>query len=166
MIERTEVIEIGTLGRPHGRQGEIQCQMMNDYWDEAEAEFLILDIDGILVPFRTEDWRGKGADVLIFRLRGVDSEEKAARLTGKTAYMLRRDIAEDIATELTWQDLVGYTVEDETGQPVGIVAAVDESTLNTLLELEDGRLLPIHEDLIHAIDTDARRLRMVVPSGI
>ncbi len=166
MITRTEVIEIGTLGRPHGKQGEIQCQMANDYWDEAEAEFLLLDIDGILVPFRAEDWRGKGTDVLIFRLRGVDSEEKAARLTGKTAYMLRRDIAEDIATELTWQDLVGYRVEDETGLPVGKVAAVDESTLNTLLELEDGRLLPVHEDLIHALDTDARRLRIVVPNGI
>lgn len=166
MITRTEVIEIGTLGRPHGKQGEIQCQMANDYWDEAEAEFLLLDIDGILVPFRVEDWRSKGTDVLIFRLRGVDSEEKAARLTGKTAYMLRRDIAEDIATELTWQDLVGYRVEDETGLPIGKVAAVDESTLNTLLELEDGRLLPVHEDLIHALDTDARRLRIVVPNGI
>lgn len=166
MVPRTEVIEIGTLGRPHGTQGEIQCRMVNDYWDEAEAEFLFIDIDGLLVPFRAEDWRGKGADVLIFRLRGVDSVDKAARLSGKTAYMLRRDIAEDIATELTWQDLVGYMVEDETGQPVGKVAAVDESTLNTLLELEDGRLLPIHEDLIHALDTDAQVLRMAVPSGI
>lgn len=166
MLERTEVIEIGTLGRPHGKQGEIQCQMANDYWDEAEAEFLLLDIDGILVPFRAEDWRGKGADVLIFRLQGVDSEEKAARLTGRTAYMLRRDIAEEAATGLTWQDLTGYTVEDETGQTVGKVAAVDESTLNTLLELEDGRLLPIHEDLIQAIDTDRKLLRMLVPRGI
>ena len=60
MITLSEVIQIGTLRRPHGKLGEIQCQMDNEFWDNAEADFLILDIDGILVPFRVEDWRQRG----------------------------------------------------------------------------------------------------------
>ena len=90
MIEQNELIHIGTMRRPHGKSGELQCQMDNAYWDEADADFLILLLDGIFVPFRVEDWRGKGADSLIFRLKGVDTEAKALRLVNAEAYMRPR----------------------------------------------------------------------------
>ena len=166
MIEQNELIHIGTMRRPHGKSGELQCQMDNDYWDEAEADFLILLLDGIFVPFRVEDWRGKGADSLIFRLKGVDTEVKALRLVNAEAYMLRRDLNEEAEEMMTWQDLTGYEVLNSEHVVQGRVAAVDESTINTLLELEDGRLLPVHEDLIIEIDAPHKRLVLDLPEGL
>ena len=166
MIEQNELVRIGTMRRPHGKSGELQCQMDNDYWDEAEADFLILLLDGIFVPFRVEDWRGKGADSLIFRLKGVDTEAKALRLVNAEAYMLRRDLAEEAEEMMTWQDLVGYDVLNGEHVVQGKVATVNESTINTLLEMEDGRLLPIHEDLIIEIDAPHKRLVLDLPEGL
>lgn len=166
MILKTEVLRIGTLCRTHGTKGEIQCQMENMYWDEADAEFLIVETDGILVPFRVDDWRGKGADTLLFHLSGVDDEKKAARLCGSIAYMLRRDLSEDTEIQPSWQELIGYIIEDESQGRVGIVHAVDESTVNTLLETEEGRLFPIHKDLIRHIDTANRTLSVCLPKGL
>ncbi len=166
MIEQSELIRIGTMRRPHGKSGELQCQMDNDYWDEAEADFLILLLDGIFVPFRVEDWRGKGADSLIFRLKGVDTEVKALRLMNAEAYMLRRDLNEEAEEMMTWQDLVGFEVLNSEETVQGRVAAVDESTINTLLELEDGRLLPVHEDLIIEIDEPQKRIILDLPEGL
>ena len=166
MIEQSELIRIGTMRRPHGKSGELQCQMDNAYWDEADADFLILLLDGIFVPFRVEDWRGKGADSLIFRLKGVDSEVKALRLVNAEAYMLRRDLAEEAEEMMTWQDLTGYEVQNGERVVLGRVAAVDESTINTLLELEDGRLLPVHEDLIIEIDEPHKRIILDLPEGL
>ena len=166
MIEQNELVRIGTMRRPHGKSGELQCQMDNDYWDEAEADFLILLLDGIFVPFRVEDWRGKGADSLIFRLKGVDSEAKALRLVNAEAYMLRRDLAEEAEEMMTWQDLKGYEVLNGEHVVQGKVATVNESTINTLLEMEDGRLLPIHEDLIIEIDAPHKRLVLDLPEGL
>ena len=77
MITSSETIAIGTITRTHGRQGELQCLMSNTCWEDADPEFLILRIDNILVPFRVTDWRGKGADSIIFQLAGIDNEEKA-----------------------------------------------------------------------------------------
>ena len=166
MIQQNEVMYIGTLRRPHGKQGELQCAMENAYWDEAEAEFLILSLEGILVPFRVLDWRGKGADTLIFSLKGVDSEEQAAHLVGAKAYMLRRDVAEDMEGMLTWQDLVGYDVFTPAGNSRGRVSAVNETTINTLLEMEDGSLLPIHEDFIIEIDEQTHTMVLDLPEGL
>lgn len=166
MIEQNELVRIGTMRRPHGKSGELQCQMDNDYWDEADADFLILLLDGIFVPFRVEDWRGKGADSLIFRLKGVDTEVKALRLMNAEAYMLRRDLNEEAEEMMTWQDLVGFEVLNSEETVQGRVAAVDESTINTLLELEDGRLLPVHEDLIIEIDEPQKRIILDLPEGL
>lgn len=166
MIEQSELIRIGTMRRPHGKNGELQCQMDNAYWDEADADFLILLLDGIFVPFRVEDWRGKGADSLIFRLKGVDSEVKALRLVNAETYMLRRDLTEEAEEMMTWQDLTGYEVLNSEHVVLGRVVAVDESTINTLLELEDGRLLPVHEDLIIEIDEPQKRIVLDLPEGL
>ena len=166
MIQANELIRIGTMRRPHGKSGELQCQMDNAYWDEADADFLILLLDGIFVPFRVEDWRGKGADSLIFRLKGVDTEVKALRLVNAEAYMLRRDLNEEAEEMMTWQDLTGYEVLNGEHVVQGKVAAVDETTINTLLELEDGRLLPVHEDLIIEIDEPQRRIILGLPEGL
>lgn len=166
MIQPKEVIHIGTMRRPHGKSGEVQCQTENEYWDEAEAAFLVLSIDGILVPFRVLDWRGKGADTLIFRLKGIDTEEQATRLVNAEAYMLRRDLVDEMESMMTWQDLVGYQVLTPERTSKGLVRAVDESTVNTLLELEDGRLLPIHEDLIIEIDETQQVIVLDLPEGL
>lgn len=167
MIQTTEVIQIGIIRRPHGKQGDVQCQMLNEYWDNADAETLVLNIDGILVPWIVDDWRGKGADTLIMTLRGIDSEERALQLNGCEAYMLRRDLQEDEdESMLTWQDLVGYEIADDTEGPIGRIARIDETTINTLLELQDGRLIPAHEDLIVAIDPDKQVITMSLPLGL
>lgn len=164
MITAEEVIQIGSLRRPHGKVGELQCQMENEYWDNSETgEFVVLKIDNILVPFRVLEWRGKGADTLIFRLRGIESEEQAARLTGTEVYMLRRDIGEEIDEGLTWQQLVGYNVLDADQGPLGEVTYVDESTINTLITLSTGQLIPIHEDFILDINEDDKILSIRLP---
>ena len=45
MITTEQVISIGHITRTHGKRGEIQCLTTNEYWDNAEATFLILNID-------------------------------------------------------------------------------------------------------------------------
>ncbi len=151
------------MRRPHGHRGEIQCTMLNDYWDQADPEFLFLQLDQLYVPFRVLDWRGKGADTLIFTLGGIESEPEAARLVGAPAYMRRADLAAEAEEQIAWSDLVGYRVIDQESGTLGTVAEVDEQTINTLLTLDDGRMIPIHEDFILSIDTQAHELHVNLP---
>lgn len=163
MITPQEVVRIGTITRPHGKQGEVQCLMSNEYWDYADPTFLILSMQHILTPFRVDDWRGKGSDSLIFRLAGIDSEQKAQQLIGSEAFMLRKDMQEEAEELPTWQSLVGYRVMDLDQGELGDVAEVDESTINTLLLLNTGELIPIHEDFIESLDTESQILTIRLP---
>ena len=103
--------------------------------------FVFVKRDGLFVPFRSE---------------------QIADLVGEEGFVLRSDVQDEGDGTLTWQDLVGFEIEDD-GQVVGRIAQVDESTINTLAILEDERMIPLHEDFIVEIDEDARILRVNLP---
>jgi len=160
MIELSDIILIGEFVRTHGKAGELQCRTLNEYWDESEAEFIMVMLDAIPVPFRVLEWRGKGADIL-FTLKGIATEEQALRLVGSEVYMRREDVKQvNEYNILSWQDLVGYTID---GSPI---VEIDDSTVNVLATLADGRLIPLHEDLITALDPNHHTLTMNLPQGL
>ena len=59
MKRREDVYKIGRLGKPHGVKGEISFNFDDDIFDREDADYIILDIDGILVPFFIEEYRFK-----------------------------------------------------------------------------------------------------------
>lgn len=163
MITNEQVISIGRLTRTHGKRGELQCLMSNEYWDNADATFLILKLDNIFVPFRVQDWRGKGSDSLIFQLDNITDEQEAQRLIGTEAFMLLSDMNQEDEVMPTWQSLVGYRVMDTDQGELGTVDQVDETTINTLITLNDGRMIPIHEDFIIDINAEDKLLTICLP---
>jgi 16S rRNA processing protein RimM len=163
MISNEEIISIGKITRTHGKRGEVQCLMENEYWDNADATFLILSIDNILVPFRVLDWRGKGSDSLIFQLDRITDEQQAQQLIGHQAYMLKSDISEENEILLTWQSLKGYRVLDTDQGELGTITDVDETTINTLITLNNTQLIPLHEDFIIDIQQEKKQITICLP---
>ena len=108
-------------------------------------EFIFVQRDGLFVPFRSE---------------------RISELMGEEIWVKRSDMAEEEDGLMTWQDLVGYTVVDDEAGVLGLIETVDESTINTLATLEDGRMLPLHEDFIQEIDEDTRILRVHLPFAL
>ena len=57
MIRQEEVFKIGKIGKPHGVKGEVAFRFSDDVFDRVDADYLILEVDGILVPFLIEEYR-------------------------------------------------------------------------------------------------------------
>lgn len=108
-------------------------------------EFIFVRRDGLFVPFRSENISG---------------------LMGEEGFVLRSDVQDEEDGLMTWQDLTGYTVEDDEAGRVGVIDNIDESTINTLATLDNGRLVPLHEDFIIDIDEAARVLRVHFPFAL
>ena len=163
MITKEQVISIGRITRTHGKRGEIQCLTTNEYWENTDATFLVLSIDNILVPFRVLDWRGKGSDSLIFQLDRITDEQSAQPLIGCQAYMLTTDLSEDEELMPTWQSLTGYRVLDTDQGELGTIIHVDETTINTLVTLDNDLLIPLHEDFIIDINQENKIITICLP---
>ena len=165
MIKQEEVYRIGRLGKAHGVKGEVSFQFDDDIFDRVDCDYLVLDVDGILVPFFMEEYRFKSDSNAIVKFEDVDTQQRASELTGCDVYFPRSLAEEDNAPSLSM--LVGFDlVETSDGRTIGRIAAIDDTTANLLFELEDGRLIPANDDLIRDIDTKRKTIKMEIPEGL
>ncbi|MBR1933505.1 MAG: 16S rRNA processing protein RimM [Prevotella sp.] len=165
MIKPEEVYRIGRLGKPHGIHGEVSFLFDDDVFDRVDAEYLILDIDGILVPFFMEEYRFRTDSTALVKFCDVDTQDRARELTNCDVYFPLA-LTDDEAP-LSLQALVGFRLIDaQTARQVGTIASIDDSTANLLFELEDGTLIPAHDELITHIDPKKRQITIHLPEGI
>lgn len=166
MIRESDVYKIGRIGKTHGVKGEVQVQIDDDVFDRTDADYLILLVDGILVPFFMDEYRFKSDEIALVKFCDIETQEQAHELTGCDVYFPRA-LAEAEEHDLTYAELVGYTVKDSIyNKVVGVIAFVDDATENILFELEDGMLLPAPDELIEDVDQENRIITMSIPDGL
>lgn len=166
MIKREEVYKIGRLGKAHGVKGEVSFQFDDDIFDRADADYLVLDIDGILVPFFMEEYRFRNDTVCLVKFCDIDTQQRAQELTGCDVYFPRA-LAEEAEEMPSLASLVGFDIVDASdGKTVGHIAAIDDSTQNILFELEDGTLIPASDELTVDIDVNKKEIIMNIPIGL
>lgn len=167
MIRREDVYRIGKLGKAHGVKGELSMMIDDDTFDRVEAEYIILEMDGIMVPFFMEEYRFKTDDTVLVKFEDVDTQERAKQLTGTEVFFPRALAQENETGELSYAQLVGFTIINAADKSeAGVIASVDEQTVNIMFELTDGRLIPAAEELIDGIDIEKKEITMIIPEGI
>ena len=106
-------------------------------------QFIFVQRDGLFVPFRSSE---------------------IASLMGEEIYVPKSEMEVD-EDEMAWVDFEGWTLID--GElSLGQIVRVDDSTMNIFAELEDGRMVPLHEDFIVEIDEDAHELHVHLPFAL
>lgn len=167
MIKQDDVYKIGRIGKPHGIKGELTMIVEDDVFDRVEGEYLILLIDGILVPFFIEDYRFRSEQSALVKFCDIDTQERASELTGCDVFFPRSLSDSDDTDTLTWQEAIGYQVADNnSGKTLGTISYIDTSTANTLIELDNGMLIPAAYEIIKDINTDQRLITMSLPEGL
>ena len=78
MIRKEDVYNIGKMGKTHGIGGEITMMVDDDVFDRVDSDYLILEIEGILVPFFIEEYRFKSNDAALIKFEDIDSQERAS----------------------------------------------------------------------------------------
>ena len=167
MIREDEVFLIGRITRTHGTRGELELNFTDTPFDNDEASYLVLELDGILVPFFFTEWRYKGNENALFTFEDIETEEKARRFVGARVYFPFSEMADgdDDAELSSIKALTGFTVEG-----IGRITDVDDSSANILLTIvtDDGSeiLIPYHDDFLVDYDLRKRTLTLDLPEGL
>lgn len=173
MILRTEITEAGVFNKPHGIKGEISATLDFDI-DLAQVRCIVMEVDGIFVPFFISSVRPKTAETFLVTIDGIDSEQKARTLTGKSFYVLDSDIPDDDDADdedgFYVADLVGYTLIDSEAGNVGEITDYNDTTSNLLLIVttpDGGEVyIPVADEYIDEINPDTNTIYTTLPSGI
>lgn len=167
MIKESEVYPIGILNKPHGVKGEITFTFTSDVWDRVDADYLICEVDGILVPFFLEEYRFRTDHSAILKFLGMDTVEEVQEMTGlKVFFPYRLTPQDEEDGSYDWQYFRGFTVVDAgNGHELGVIDSVDDATENVLFEIGD-LLVPAADNLILDIDHEGKTIKMQLPEGL
>lgn len=175
MIQRQELTAVGKFQKTHALKGELNAVLEIDPAFLEEGNAIVVDVDGIFVPFFASSVRPKGATSFLIKLDGIDSGDEADPFVNKTIYALTRELAPFMDVdedEITDDDgLVGYKVVDKSsGSEIGEILAVDSSTENLLfvVETSDGEevFIPAVEEFVDSVDDDSHSIFVSLPDGL
>lgn len=177
MIKEQSIKSVGKIQKTHGLKGELNMilSISPEFFEDDNP--MILEIDGIYVPFYAESIRPKGATTDLVKLDGIDSEEEARKLVNKEIYAIADDLKEFIRNNKDGDDelyspnaLIGMDVIDATNGNIGKVSDVDDNTANILLVVDspDDRkiYIPLVDDFIIGIDPENNIIDVNIPEDL
>jgi 16S rRNA processing protein RimM len=147
-----ELVEVGRVGRPHGRDGSFVVE-------DASEDPRRFEVGATL-------WIGDAAAKV----------EASKRAGGRPVIRLNREVPRGAPLLVQVADLpapeddsyyvfqlIGLPVEEEGGRRLGCVRQVEPGVANDVLELDTGLSLPLHEACV--LDVDVQGGRIVVARG-
>ena len=175
MIQRTDLVEIGSFLKPHGIKGELTFMPTTDV-DIMQLHCIMTEVDGLMVPFFPKSIRSKGHELKLVLLDDIDDEKQAAELSNRPVYALANDVEiEEDEEGYGAETFIGFTVIDtDNSHPVGKIEYIDDSNENWLFMVQTNDnterknliAIPIADELITSIDTDAKTIGMSLPEGL
>jgi 16S rRNA processing protein RimM len=156
-------VEIGYVARAHGVGGELRVHC---HYPESTAleRCGAIRIGGI---WHQVAGRRVTRGAYLLRLHGIDDRDTAAALRGKPVEVARADLGLEDG-EVLLVDLVGCAVVTGDGKGLGEVSAIELGPQMRLVVHSDTEewLVPVVNELIVEVDTEARRIVVDLPDGL
>lgn len=169
MILKEEIFPIGQITKPHGLKGEMAFTTNSTILEDVDVPFIILEPEGLLVPFYLENVRMKTDTTGLIKLERVDSEEQAREYIGLSIYLPNMFLDEMDDAEFETEYFVGFEIIENQHGNIGKITTVDDSTANALfvVETESGEvLIPIADEFITEIDHEGKTIYVNLPEGL
>jgi len=163
------LIALGVFGAPHGARGELRVKSYTGDPQAIGRYGALTDGTGARV-FAFEALRPIKNDMLVARVKEVDTREAAQALTGVEIFARRRQLPPPDKDEYYYSDLVALETATPEGERLGKVAAVLNYGAGDILEIAraDGEslLLPFSKAVVVDVRFDEGRIIVAPPREI
>ena len=167
---RKKYLECGRVVSVHGLRGDVRVQPWCDSPEDLTG-FATLYLEKGEVPMAVEKARVQ-KNMVLLKLRGVDTPEAAQALRGKVLYLDREDDTLEEGQHYV-QDLLGMTVADaDTGRVYGVLRDVSRTGANdvyhmrTAAQPEREILIPAIPSVVVKTDVEAGVVRIRPMKGL
>jgi 16S rRNA processing protein RimM len=162
---------VAKIVRTRGLRGEVMAEPFTPRLDRFAriSEILATAPDGRSFSLTLSDWRAQGAQ-LALRFVGLETVEQAAPLVGCSLQVPAYESIELEANEFFQYQLIGCVVETATGQSLGDVIKVLDSTGTPVLVVRssNGRehMIPFAASICPRVDVAEGRIIVDPPDGL
>ena len=170
-MKKEDCYYLGYIIKALGIEGGLLIALDTDdieHYESLESVFIL--IEGKLVPFFIEDMTLRPATKeAVVHFEDVDTIAKARHLCGQEVYLPIDHLPPLEGESFYFHEIAGYQAYLDTGAHIGEISKVLDFPGNpvfSIMKAGKETLIPVADELITAIDHDAREIRLNPPPGL
>jgi len=162
---------IGEIVKPHGIRGEVKVYIYSGQLENlTQYKKIVLQkpADSGTATYNVVKSREQGK-LAILQLEDVGTREAAEALQGSRIWVKKADFPTLDPDEYYWHQLKGLVVITETGQELGRVTGLFNTTAHDIMVVTGAGqefMIPVKGDIIRNIDEQGEKIIISPPPGL
>jgi len=169
-MEKKECFYLGKIVKKFSFKGEVLVKLDTDEPELYEhLDALFIELRNSLVPFFIESSQFHKSELLRVKFEEVDTEEDADSILKCDVYLPMEFLPKLENDKFYFHEVIGYTVNDVNFGKVGVITAINDSTAQSLFEIDRNGtqiLIPMNDDFIKKVDKKKKSILVETPEGL
>lgn len=169
-MQKKDCFYLGKIVKKYSFKGEVLVKLDTDEPELYEhLDALFIDLRDSLVPFFIESSQLHKSELLRVKFEEVDAEDDADSIIKCDVYLPLKFLPKLEDDKFYFHEVIGYTVEDVNFGKVGIIKSINDSTAQSLFEIDrDGIeiLIPMNDAFIKKVDKKKKLIIVETPEGL
>lgn len=169
-MQKSECFFLGKIVKKYSYKGELLVKLDTDEPELYEhMDSVFIEVRDKLLPFFIESSQLHKSELLRIKFEDVNTEDDADSLMKSNLYLPLQFLPKLGEGKFYFHDIIGFKVEDKNFGHVGIIKAVNDSTAQSLFEIDrDGIeiLIPMNDEFISKVDKLNKVIFVNTPEGL
>lgn len=169
-MQKSQCFFLGKIVKKYSFKGELLVKLDTDEPELYEhMDSVFIEVRDTLLPFFIESSQLHKSELLRIKFEDVDTEEDADALMKSELYLPLEFLPKLGEGKFYFHDIIGFDVLDINFGHVGIITAVNDSTAQSLFEIDrDGIeiLIPMNDEFISKVDKLNKVIHVNTPEGL
>ncbi|OUR98323.1 16S rRNA processing protein RimM [Flavobacteriales bacterium 33_180_T64] len=169
-MQKKDCFFIGKIVKKYSFKGELLVKLDADEPELYEnMDSVFVDLRNTLVPFFIESSQLHKSELLRIKFEDVDTEGDADSLLKSGLYLPLEFLPKLDDNKFYFHEIIGFKVEDKNFGHVGVIKSVNDSTAQSLFEIDrDGIeiLIPMNDTFISKVDKKNKTIFVNTPEGL
>lgn len=169
-MKKEDCFYLGKIVKKYSFKGEVLAKLDTDQPELYEhLDAIFLELRNNLVPFFVESSQLHKSELLRIKFEDVDEEADADAIM-KCGLYLPLDLLPKLeGNKFYFHEVIGFTIEDVNFGKVGTIKAINDSTAQSLFEIDSNGvevLIPMNDEFIVKIDRENKTVLVETPEGL
>lgn len=169
-MQKEDCFYLGRIVKKYSFKGELLAKLDTDQpelYEHLDAVFV--QVRKNLIPFFIESSQLHKSKLLRIKFEDVDNEGDADALLKSELYIPLEFLPKLEGNKFYFHEVIGFKIIDSTFGEVGIIKAINDSTAQSLFEIDRNGLeilIPMNDEFIKEVNRNNKSITVDTPPGL
>ena len=169
-MQKEDCFYLGKIVSKYSFKGELLAKLDTDQPELYEhLDAMFVQVRNNLIPFFIEKSQLHKSDLLRIKFEDVDSEADADALIKSELYLPLEFLPKLEGNKFYFHEVIGFKIKDTNFGDVGIIKAINDSTAQSLFEVDRNGVeifIPMNDEFIVKVNREEKTILVETPEGL